>query len=115
MRGWHGVLATGAALVLLWSFPPFFGIDADSGGRLHQAIGRRPRWAPPGPDEVCIVLRERQLASGPAPTLDCPPSAERRAALSARVNTVHLLMESTGALLACAVWLFVARLRTGRR
>ena len=112
MKAWHGPLAACAALAVLWTAPPVFGIDTESGGRLHQAIGHRARWSPPGPDEVCVVLRERQLASGAGAALGCPPSAARRGSLQARVNTVHLLIESTAVLLAGVAWLLLARRRS---
>jgi hypothetical protein len=48
-----GILVV-AALVLLVMilFPPYYGIDRESGGRLHAFIGYHPVWDPPSASDV---------------------------------------------------------------
>jgi hypothetical protein len=72
-----------AALILLAMilFPPYFGVDRESGGRLHAFIGHHPIWDPPPASYVY-----QRLSSG-------DPGSSAPADLSsfeARVNVVRL-------------------------
>jgi len=104
-----------ALLTVLWIYPPFFGIDMESGGRLHTGMGHWPRWDPPTPVDVCEALRARQQASGSEAALECPPSPARQPAFRTGVNRVLQVFETTGLLLAGAAWLVVTRMRSVRR
>ena len=108
--------AAALAVVVLLAFPPYFGIDTASRGRLHAAMGHHPRWAPPSAAEVCAVLANRQRGPGPGATVECPPSAERARQLDARINTVRLATELAGLMLifAASAWL-ATRWQSGRR
>jgi len=101
-------LVAGLVAVTQAAAPPFFGLVADSGGRLHAPLGHYPRWAPPGPEDICSAIRARQPAAA-IPALSCPPSPERRPQLVARVNLIRLSSESAGAILAALAGAFVAR------
>jgi hypothetical protein len=39
------IAAVAAAILLLFLFPPFMCIDAESGGRVHTTLGRRTKGA----------------------------------------------------------------------
>jgi hypothetical protein len=101
-------LAAGLVAVTQAAAPPYFGLVADSGGRLHASLGHRLRWAPPSPEDVCSAIRARQSAAA-VPALSCPPSPERRPQFRAQVNLIRLSSESAGAVLAALAGVFVAR------
>ena len=102
------IIVAGLVAVAQSAAPPYFGFVADSGGRLHAPLGHYPRWAPPGPEDVCSAMGARQPAAAfPAPS--CPPSPERRPQFRARVNLIRLSLESAGVIVAALVGAFVAR------
>ena len=91
--------------------PPYYGVVADSGGRLHASLGHRPRWAPPSPHDVCAAIRARQRQ---APFVSCPPGDDRRAHFEARINVVRLVIEgAAGATVVAAVAGYSRRRRSG--
>jgi len=53
------IAVTSVAVVLILvvlAFPPYFGIDVESGGTLHASIGHHPIWDPPSSEYVCHAL-----------------------------------------------------------
>jgi len=53
------IAVAGVAFVLFLVvvvFPPYFGIDVESGGTLHASIGHHPIWSPPSSEYVCHAL-----------------------------------------------------------
>jgi len=109
MNSRHAVIIVAGVMAMAQAAaPPYFGLVADSGGRLHASLGHYPRWAPPSPEDVCSAIRARQPAAA-IPAVPCPPSPERRLQFVARVNLIRLSSESAGAILAALAGAFVAR------
>ena len=83
------VLAIGVLiLIALIMHPPYFGIDRDSGGKLHAFIGYHWIWRPPS----STYVYERLTKSDPAGI-----DSVRLASFVARVNSVRLV-QNIGAL-----------------
>jgi len=101
-------LAAGLVAVTQAAAPPYFGLVADSGGRLHAPLGHHRRWAPPGPEDICSAIQARQPAAA-IPPLPCPPSPERRPQFVARVNLIRLSFESAGVTAAALAGALLAR------
>lgn len=100
------ILAAGvvmaAALIVR---PPYFGIDRDSDGRTHAAIGVHWIWDPPSSAEVCARLTQGDAAA---------VSPSRLAAFEARVNVVRLAMKLAAAGMVIVVGMMLTRARAAR-
>jgi len=95
------ILATGAIiLVTMIVHPPYFGIDRESGGKLHAFIGYHWIWNPPAAADVY----KRLTKSDPA-AID----PLRLASFEARINTVRLIQNIV--VLSAAVALGMALLK----
>ena len=82
--------------------PPYFGIDRDSGGRTHAAIGVHWLWDPPSSAEVYARLTQ------------CDPatvSPRRLANFEARVNVVRLVTKLAAVGMVVAVGMVLTRPR----
>jgi hypothetical protein len=91
------------AIITMFLFPPYFGIDRDSQGRVHGPVGFHPAWAPPGPEHVLGVFEEDGLV---------PEEGIEASALDIRVNKVGMVFEFIILVLLTSAALFA--LRTGR-
>jgi hypothetical protein len=95
-------LAAGLGLALLVLFPPFFGVDRESNGRIHAALGHHPIWRPPSSAEVF-----RALSPGAASL----PEAERLAAFQTRFNAVDFAAKALLLLVLSSVATLILRPR----
>jgi hypothetical protein len=75
------IVVVATVIVLLFLFPPFMCIDAESGGRVHAALGYCPVWNPPSPEIAFRRLYPKTLEA---------PNPERLAAVLPRINRVRL-------------------------
>ena len=95
------ILAIGAIiLITMIVHPPYFGIDSESGGKLHAFIGYHWIWDPPSAPDVYESLTKSDPTGG---------DPLRLASFEARINTVRL-MENT-VVLGAAVALGMAFLK----
>jgi hypothetical protein len=46
-------------LLVMFIFPPYFGIDRNSEGQVHAGMGYYPFWSPPSSSDVFQVLSEQ--------------------------------------------------------
>ncbi|MCK5652075.1 MAG: hypothetical protein KAJ42_11885 [Gemmatimonadetes bacterium] len=100
----RGVLALSAiAIITFFLFPPYFGIDRNSQGRVHGPVGFHPAWAPPGPEHVLGVFEEDGLV---------PEEGIEASALDIRVNKVGVVFELVILALLASAALFVFRPRS---
>lgn len=106
MNRWQKGLTTLAlALVaLFFLFPPYYGIDTASDGRLHAFAGYHPVWDPPSQEDLLAVFEQAGLVE------------EGRllpASLEGGLNTVRLGFNIL--ILGIATLIGLAILRTRRR
>jgi hypothetical protein len=73
---------TGLIALVLVLFPPFFGVDIESEGRVHASLGYHPVWSPPTSEHVYEVLTSRGAAG---------VDEQRISSFQARLNVVHLV------------------------
>jgi hypothetical protein len=102
-RNQKRVLAIGVLiLIALIVHPPYFGIDRDSGGKLHAFIGYHWIWRPPS----SAYVYERLTKSDPAGI-----DSVRLASFAARVNSVRLVQNivALGAVVALSIVLLKRR------
>lgn len=103
----RGVLALSIiVLITLLLFPPYFGIDRTSQGRVHGPVGWHPAWAPPDPEHVLSAFAEDDLI---------PEGGIEASALDIRVNKVGTVFEIVGLFLLMSAALFALRTRRVRQ
>jgi len=109
------ILVAGAGLLaVLLSFPPFFGIDTTSNGRVHADIGHHPRWRPPSPEQVLRAVSARRGAAARGAAVPGPAGSPDPAAYQARLNVVRLASEALLVLAGTGLALLVTGRRTPR-
>jgi hypothetical protein len=89
--------ATIIAVMLL--FPPYAGIDRESGGELHGSIGYHPVWNPPTSLDVYRALEG----------ISTPPSDVSVASYEVILNKVQLTFNIVVVLVVTAVVILVMR------
>jgi len=72
---------SGALLLLMVLFPPYFGIDVESDGQLHSALGYYSIWSPPSAEYVYETLTSESSSD---------LEDARLASFRARLNLVRL-------------------------
>jgi hypothetical protein len=92
------------AIGLLLLFPPYFGIDRGSEGRVHAYLGHHPVWKPPSSEHVFRALSPRGSSV---------PGPERLGAYQARLNVVNLSMKLLGVVVCAAGLQLIGRGRRG--
>jgi amino acid transporter len=102
----RGTLVLGTiVLITIFLFPPYFGIDPASQGRIHGPVGFHPAWAPPDQEYVSGVF----VADGLI-----PEGAPEAPAMDIRVNKVLMVFEIIGLVLLTSAALFALRGRKRR-
>lgn len=99
------ILAVAVALLLLFLWPPFMCTDAETGGRVHRAIGHYPVWNPPSAETAYYMLypNTREI-----------PDAQRLNSLTLRVNRVRLMTYAFAIGFACAMARLALRWKSHR-
>ena len=100
-RKQKGILLVAAlVLILMILFPPYYGIDRESGGRVHAFVGYHAIWNPPSASYVYERLA----------FLD-PESADpgRLSSFEARLNAVRMIFNCAILGIATALAMFVLR------
>ena len=97
------LLIEAAVLLTLVAIPPYFGVDRDSGARIHAPLGYFPVWSPPSATEVCRALRERFPSDE-----DC---TMRPQSYQASVNKVRIAMNALSSLVVAGALLRFFRKR----
>jgi hypothetical protein len=97
-------VVTGAATLLILvmlAFPPYFGMNVESGGALHASIGHHPIWNPPESEYVCHALNpgDAEVCRGDVSAFD------------SRLNKVRLVAQVVLVLTVVAVVLLAVRRR----
>ncbi|OGF67170.1 MAG: hypothetical protein A2Y62_07080 [Candidatus Fischerbacteria bacterium RBG_13_37_8] len=72
------------AVIFLYLYPPYFGIDKASEDKIHAYIGHHLLWQPPNSEQVFHALHPEESSL---------PDATRLADFEARLNMVRLAME----------------------
>jgi hypothetical protein len=93
-------------LVLMLSFPPYFGIDGASQGRIHAFLGYHPFWDPPTREEALAVLSE--AGAEPGRSLQLTDLRVDR-------NNVRLTLNVLGLVLASSIAILALRTRSAGR
>ncbi len=70
-------------IIIMILFPPYFGIDTESEGRVHAFIGYHPIWSPPSSEYVYEALTSESAANA---------DAARVSSFQARLNKVQLII-----------------------
>ena len=94
-------------VLALFAFPPYFGIDRESEGRIHGPVGHFPVWDPPSTSDVFEALVELH------PELQ--GQRDRLEAFQPGLNRVKLTMTVTASLLLAGVLLYVLREKADAR
>jgi hypothetical protein len=95
----RGILALFACgLVLMLSFPPYFGIDEGSQGRVHAFLGFHPFWDPPTREDALAVLSE--AGAEPGRSLQLTDLRVGRNNVRLTLNVLGLVLASSIAILA---------------
>ena len=93
-------------LILMFLFPPYFGIDRSSNGQVHASVGYHPVWDPPDREHVLSVLSETGLAS---------EADLQLSNLEVGRNNVLLGIQTLGLYLLSLVGFLASRTRRGER
>jgi len=88
-------------ILLMLAFPPYFGIDVESGGTLHGSIGRHPIWNPPSSEYVCHALNPEAVEV----------CREDSSAYRSGLNKVRLVLQEVLLVAGSLVILLVVRRR----
>ena len=90
-------------LLVMFIFPPYFGIDRESEGQVHAAMGYYPFWSPPTSSDVFRALAEQ------FPSLQ--GQEERLGSFESGLNKVQLTANVAMSLLVTGFLLFLFRTR----
>ena len=88
------------ALLLMLLFPPYFGIDTTSQGRVHASLGYYPVWAPPTGADALPVLAGEAVA---------PHVAIEPQNIDVRMNGVRLVINLIAMVIVVGTGLVVLR------
>ncbi len=103
-RQWVVAGLASLALLLMLLFPPYFGIDRTSDGRVHAFLGYHPLWAPPTATDALPVLAGEAVA---------PYAGTEPQNVDVRMDLVRLGINVIALAIAVGAGLFV--LRSSRR
>jgi hypothetical protein len=104
MSGQRLILTLGiVVLLLMYLFPPYFGIDVESEGAVHGSVGFHPLWRAPNPEYVYEAL-----------TSHSPQNVDpaRLSSFQSRVNKVMLGFHTIIVVVVVGVVLIIHRKRT---
>lgn len=93
----------GLFIFVLILFPPYFGIDVESEGRVHAFIGYHPIWSPPSSEQVYEILTSESASA---------VDAVRLSSFEARLNVVRLAFNIFVLVIVAVVALIVFRQRS---
>ena len=88
-------------LLILCAFPPYFGIDRESEGRVHGPVGHFPVWDPPSTADVFEALVKLHP--------ELKDQRDRLETFQPGLNKVKLTMTATASLLVAGALLYVFR------
>ncbi len=99
----YTISLAGLFIVALILFPPYFGIDVESEGRVHAFIGYRPVWSPPSAEQVYEILTSESASD---------VDVARLSSFEARLNVVRLAFNVFVLVIVAVVALIVFRQRS---
>ncbi len=99
----YTISLAGLFIVVLILFPPYFGIDVESEGRVHAFIGYRPIWSPPSAEQVYEILTSESASD---------VDVARLSSFEARLNVVRLAFNVFVLVIVAVVALIVFRQRS---
>ncbi len=99
----YTISLAGLFIVVMMIFPPYFGIDVESEGRVHAFIGYRPIWSPPTAAQVYEILTSESAAD---------VDVVRLSSFEARLNIVRLTFNVIVLVIAAVVALILFRQRS---
>ena len=88
-------------LLVLCAFPPYFGIDRNSEGRIHGPVGHFPIWDPPSTSDVFEALAQLHP--------ELKGQRDRLEAFQPGLNKVKLTIMMTASVLLAGVLLCLFR------
>ena len=93
-----------AGLVVIFLFPPYFGMDTTTDGRIHGFLGYHPAWNAPSQERAYAILLEGGVL---------PDSGVQVSDLAVRRNTIRLTLNALSLFVLCLISFLLLRSRSG--
>jgi hypothetical protein len=81
-------------LAAMVAFPPYFGMDVTSDGRIHGFLGYHPAWDPPSQEGAYAILLDDGLV---------PASGVQASNLAVRTNVIRMALNALAFVILCLV------------